>query len=731
VKDGRNARFGGRLSAVLYLLCGSLVAVAVPFVPAAPGTNENGLLATAATALAAGAVIWKLPWERWSRASSLWIVPPTFTLIAFYNCFSDADGYRYAPFFFVSFAWVGLVHPRGTSAKMLPLATAAYLVPLAVAGHWNAVAIWSVVYVLPPCGLLGEAIAWVSDRLLSAQHSLRARETSFRQLFLDNPQPMWVFDVYGHHFLEVNEAAIAHYGYSREEFLAMRITDIRPPDDVPAFVNEIAAAPALLHSTSWRHVLKDGRTVEVDVTAHRLMFEGRAAMLSALQDVTERNALERELRHRAFHDSLTELANRSLFANRLEHARARQRRTDMSVAVIVLDIDAFKTVNDSLGHSVGDELLIAAGERLREAVRPGDTVARLGGDEFAILIENAPDIDQLTHHAERLLACLNEPFELAGKTLVITASAGVTLCSPHDGPDDLIRNADMAMYLAKREGKACVRQFEPALHHAALERLELEADLRRAVQRGEFIVLYQPIMELTTGYVAGFEALVRWKHPRRGLLGPPEFIGLAEETGVIVELGRWVLTQACAQAQRWQERQGFEGSVSVNLSARQLRDPSLVGDVIATLRDFRLDPRRLTLEITETVLMDDDAAVDRLEELKALGVRLAIDDFGTGYSSLNYLRRLPIDIVKIDKVFVDGVATDRESVGLVRAILGMARALNLETVAEGVETGDQALRLKELGAALVQGFFFAKPMPADATELFITKERTETTTSVR
>jgi diguanylate cyclase (GGDEF)-like protein/PAS domain S-box-containing protein len=731
VKDGMNGRFGGRLSAVLYLLCGSLVAVAVPIVPAASGTNAIGLLATAATALAVGAVIWKLPWERWSRASTLWLVPPTFTLIAFYNFFSDVDGYRYAPFFFVTFAWVGLVHPRGTSAKILPLAAAAYLVPLAVAGHWNAVAVWSAVYALPPCVFLGEAIAWVSDRLSSAQNSLRAREKSFRQLFLDNPQPMWVFDVDGHHFLEVNEAAIAHYGYTREEFLTMRITDIRPPDDVPAFVDEIAAAPALVHSTSWRHLLKDGRTVEVDVTAHRLTFEGRAAMLSALQDVTERNALERELRHRAFHDSLTELANRSLFANRLEHARAKQRRTDKPVAVVVLDIDAFKTVNDSLGHSIGDELLIAAGERLRTAVRPGDTVARLGGDEFAILIEDAPGIDQLTQHAERLLACLNEPFELAGKTLVITASAGVTLISPHESADDLIRNADMAMYLAKREGKACVRQFEPALHHAALERLELEADLRRAVMCGEFVVHYQPMMELTTGRVAGFEALVRWEHPRRGLLGPPEFIGLAEETGIIVELGRWVLTQACAQARRWQERHGFEGSVSVNLSARQLRDPSLVDDVVATLRDFQLDPRRLTLEITETVLMDDDAAVNRLRELKALGVRLAIDDFGTGYSSLNYLRRLPVDIVKIDKVFVDGVATDRESVGLIRAILGMARALNLETIAEGVETGNQAHRLKELGSALVQGFYFAKPMPADATERFIATERTETTTSVR
>jgi PAS domain S-box-containing protein len=315
-----------------------------------------------------GVVIAVLPWGRWSRASTLWLVLPTLAVIATYNYFADADGYRYAPFFFVSFAWVGLVHPRGKSVKIVPLAAVAYFGPLAASGHWNAVAVWSAVYVLPPCVFLGEAIAWVSDRLSSTQRSLRAREMSFGQLFHDNPQPMWVFDVDDHRFLEVNEAAIAHYGYTREEFLAMRVTDVRPPDDVPALLNEIASAPALHHSALWRHVLKDGRTIEVDITAHRLTFHGHPAMLSAIQDVTERNELERELRHRAFHDSLTELANRSLFANRLEHALARQLRTDTSVAVVVLDIDAFKTVNDSLGHTVGDDLLVAAGDRLRRAV---------------------------------------------------------------------------------------------------------------------------------------------------------------------------------------------------------------------------------------------------------------------------------------------------------------------------------------------------------------------------
>ena len=271
-------------------------------------------------------------------------------------------------------------------------------------------------------------------------------------------------------------------------------------------------------------------------------------------------------------------------------------------------------------------------------------------------------------------------------------------------------------------GKSCVRRFEPALHHAALDRLELEADLRRALQRDELVVHYQPTVELATGAISGFEALVRWQHPRRGLLGPLEFIPLAEETGLIIDIGRWVLDRACRQARQWQQTHATDDlTMSVNLSARQLRDPHLVADVAATLRDSGLAPHSLTLEITESVLMDNsDAAIDRLHQLKALGIRLAIDDFGTGYSSLNYLRALPVDIVKIDKVFIDGVASDKEARGLIKAILSMADTLDLQTVAEGVESRDQANRLEQLGSALVQGFYYARPLTPEAAEALMT-----------
>jgi len=344
-------------------------------------------------------------------------------------------------------------------------------------------------------------------------------------------------------------------------------------------------------------------------------------------------------------------------------------------------------------------------------------VARLGGDEFAILLEDEPTIDQLAEHAERIVNCLALPFELAGKSLVVTASAGVTLNRAGDGPDELIRNADMAMYLAKHDGKACVRRYEPSLHHAALDRLELEADLRRALDRDELVVHYQPTVQIRDRAIVGFEALVRWQHPRRGLLAPMEFIPLAEETGLITDIGRWVLNAACRQTFRWQRRHDRELTIAVNVSARQLRDTQLVEDVRDALAQAGLAPQSLTLEITESVLMDNsDAAIARLHELKALGIRLAIDDFGTGYSSLNYLRALPVDIVKIDKVFIDGVASDTEARGLIRAIMSMAETLDLQAVAEGVESLDQALRLEQLGSSLVQGYYYAQPLSVPAAD---------------
>ncbi len=714
IVDEASARFAGRLSALLYLLSGAMSLLAVVVLPVPPGGNGRALLGLSVVTLIAGGIIAVLPWARWPVWTSLLLLVPTFVLIGMNNGFEGTDGFRYAPFFFITFAWIGLTQRRWTSVAVLPLAAAAYLIPLAVAGEWTMLTVSSAWYVLPACVLLGEAIAWVSDELRRSQASDREHARSVRKLFSENPQPMWVFDVESLRFLEVNDAAIDHYGYTREEFLAMRITDIRPPEEVPGLLAEISTAAGLVHSGARRHQTKDGRLIDVQATSHQIDFDGVNAALVAIQDVTDRNRLESQLRYRAFHDSLTQLANRSLFADRVEHAIARQARAENSIAVVVLDLDGFKTINDSLGHTAGDQLLVAAAQRLQNQLRPGDTAARLGGDEFAILLEDINALDEVAALAERLLDCFREPFAVAGKNLMVTSSLGVTLNRLGEGAEELVRNADMAMYLAKSEGKACFRIYEPEMHDAALARLDLEAELRNALTAGEFVVHYQPTVRLDTGVVSGFEALVRWDHPQRGHLAPAEFIPLAEETGTIVELGRWVLNQACAQAKSWQTMYDDpELGIAVNLSPRQFLDPRLIDDVAAVLVGTGLDARALTLEITESILLNDrEQAVACLYRLKALGVRVALDDFGTGYSSLGRLRELPIDVLKIDKAFIDGVANDTESSGLVEAILRMADTLALDTIAEGVERRDQADQLQRLGSQLVQGYLFSRPLPA-------------------
>jgi diguanylate cyclase (GGDEF)-like protein len=392
--------------------------------------------------------------------------------------------------------------------------------------------------------------------------------------------------------------------------------------------------------------------------------------------------------------------------------------------VFLLDLDGFKTVNDSLGHDAGDQLLIAVARRLEFQGRTSDTVARIGGDEFGILLEDDADEARARALADRALAAFAVPFDVQGREVFIRSSIGIALSVPGDSaPDELIRNADTAMYAAKAAGKGRYEFFRPFMHVRALERFEVQADLERALVRGEFVVHYQPIVDFETGAARGVEALVRWNHPTRGLLGPVEFIPIAEETGAIVPLGAWVLGEACRQTAAW--RASHAGAahlgVSVNLSTRQLLEPDLVTQVCETLEDSGLEPSALTLELTEGTLMQDvDETVTKLRELKALGVRLAIDDFGTGSSSLGYLQRFPIDALKIDKSFVDGIATDdSEDPALVRAIVQMASTLSLDTIAEGIEGADQLDELRSAGCRTGQGYLFARPLQADALEAFL------------
>jgi len=443
------------------------------------------------------------------------------------------------------------------------------------------------------------------------------------------------------------------------------------------------------------------------------LLENHALTRDLERTVVALRVREDELQHRASHDPLTELANRVLFRERVEESLTRSR--EPGPAVLFLDLDDFKDVNDTLGHGAGDLLLGAVATRLRAAARPGDTVARLGGDEFAVLLEDVADPIAAELAAQRVIDALLAPFRLGGRELVVRASAGVAPAGPDDDADTLLRHADLAMYAAKVAGGGRVRVFEPGMSAAVLEEFELRTDLRGAAEAGQMVVHYQPLIDLETGAVRGVEALVRWAHPRRGLLAPGAFLGLAEETGDIVAIGRHVLHVACAQMARWRrEEPALAGAeVAVNVSPRQLCDGRLVEDVAAALRVTGLPPGRLVLELTEGLLVHDNPAVmERLWALKRLGVRLAIDDFGTGYSSLGYLRRFPVDVLKIDRAFVEELDGQDGGV-LIPAILQLGASLRLQTIAEGVERPGQAAALRALGCDTAQGWLYAPALPAD------------------
>src|SRR5918997_1226210 len=470
------------------------------------------------------------------------------------------------------------------------------------------------------------------------------------------------------------------------------------------------------------------RYYDIAISSLRTRNVARAGRLISLRDITERKALEERLMQQALHDPLTGLPNRTLFMNRLEHALDRGRRRESTVAVLFMDLDNFKFVNDSLGHEAGDLLLVAVSNRMQPCLRSEDTIARLGGDEFAVLIEDVKYTSEPAYVAERIVEVLQAPFAVGGQPVVITPSIGIAIGdSSQDPPEHLLREADLAMYRAKADGKARHRVFDPSMEHETTERLRLENDLRRGLQRAEFRVHYQPVVHLETRRIVGMEALVRWEHPERGVILPDDFVPLAEEIGLIIPLGRWVLREACRQAHRWQKRYPAEPplSMGVNLSTRQLGDSDLVEDVEGLLRETGLDPECLILEITEgAVVGAEEHRIETLRRLHAMGVRFALDDFGTGYSSLSYLKRLPVSLLKIDRSFVERIGQDAEDEVLVTGMVYVASALGLSVVAEGVETPEQLAQVKSLGCELGQGHYFSEPVSSEAAgELLATYER--------
>ncbi|WP_433615906.1 putative bifunctional diguanylate cyclase/phosphodiesterase [Dactylosporangium sp. CA-139114] len=504
-------------------------------------------------------------------------------------------------------------------------------------------------------------------------------------------------------------------GLRPADVLGRALAELVHPDDRERVGLLLAARPANGHvgPVECRLRRADGGFVMTETIGRSVDDGDGSGYLLTTRDITERKALEEQLTHQAFHDGLTGLANRALLADRIHHALERRGTPYRHIALLIVDLDDFKTINDSLGRAAGDALLRTTADRLRSCLRSADTAARLGGDEFAMLLEHLDDAAEAARVAERVLSAVRRPISVGGREIQPQASVGIALPDPDRPPDadELLRNADVAMHMAKRQGRDRFAYFAPSMQAGLLERLDLAEDLRGAIERHDLLVYYQPFVDLRDGSIIGAEALVRWPHPQKGLIPPDRFIPLAEETGLILPLGYEVLGTACRTAAAWPVG-GARPKISVNLSPRQVQDPAVTLYVQQTLLHSGLEPEQLTLEITESLLSEDaDVAASRLAELKALGVRLAVDDFGTGYSSLSRLHAFPIDILKIPKPFVDGVARGPEHSALARAILDLAQALDLQVVAEGIEDAAQARELARLGCPIGQGFHFSRPVP--------------------
>jgi diguanylate cyclase (GGDEF)-like protein/PAS domain S-box-containing protein len=545
--------------------------------------------------------------------------------------------------------------------------------------------------------------------------ALRASEDRYRSMVETAQEGIWIFDAEGStHFANATMAAIL--GSPHNELVASSIYAFMDEAQAMQLRQRLAGSTAGGHQASdFRFRRTDGSHVWVILSLSGFATEDASGplTLAMVSDITERKRVEDEVARMAFHDGLTGLPNRSRLLDRLQRALDRTDCANRDVAVLFVDLDQFKYVNDSLGHDVGDILLQAVAERLREVVRPGDTVARFGGDEFAVLCEDIGGQYAAMAVAQRIRKALAPPVDLAGNEVFITASVGVAMAS-NDNGSDLLRNADSAMYRAKERGRDRAELFDETLNRAALDRLQLLSELRRGIASDELVLYYQPVVSTDSDTVCGFEALVRWQHPERGLVFPGEFIPLAEQSGMVVPLGRWVLELACFEAAGWRSGELGPFTVSVNISARQLVHPSLVDDVERALSVSGLDPSRLILEVTETAVMEDiDLALSVLCLLESLGVTIAIDDFGTGYSSLVYLKRLPVGVLKIDRSFVDGLGNDPEDTAIVGAIVALAAAVGVKVIAEGVETLEQLTALRKLGCGMAQGFFWSPARPPE------------------
>jgi diguanylate cyclase (GGDEF)-like protein/PAS domain S-box-containing protein len=561
---------------------------------------------------------------------------------------------------------------------------------------------------------------------LEAEVSREAMESSGRlgKILDQSANEIFVFAADTLKFIQVNKGACHNLGYSEDELRSMTPIDIKPEyneDQFRQLLRPLLSGKknSLLFQTL--HKRKDDSTYPVEVRLQLSRVGDVSMFVAIIMDITERRAAEEQINFLAFHDELTHLPNRNLFLDRLQQAIFEADRTEHLVAVLFLDLDRFKTINDSLGHTVGDQVLIQSAKRLNSVLRAGDTISRLGGDEFSIVLSDIHNVMDCTLIAEKLIECMSKPLVIGDRELVVTVSIGITIY-PFDNAEiqGLLKNADMAMYHAKEAGRNNFQFYSSSMADKASERMGLEMSLRRALNEDELVIHYQPILDMTSGAIVGVESLVRWMHPHRGLMGPDNFISIAEETGLIVPLGQWVLRTTCEHAKVLDDMGLVIPKFAVNLSPRQFRDPNLIQGIRDIFKESGFDPKRLDLEITENLLMGDtDTVREQLYELTKLGIELSIDDFGTGYSSLSYLRQLPISNLKIDRSFVQELPDNADDSAIVSSTISMAHYLGMKTVAEGIETREQLRFLKHAGCDIAQGYLISRPLPLDELSHFI------------
>ena len=550
---------------------------------------------------------------------------------------------------------------------------------------------------------------------LHIERTAKETEARFRSLVQHSSDVFAILDPLGI-IRYVSPAAERVFGTIGDRMVNRTLAELVHEADRAAYEAHFSAS--LMGSMSTSHIgcrmrRTDGEWMRTETVATNLLADANVnGIVLTIRDVTERVTLEEHLRHQALHDPLTGLGNRALFQDRVAHGLARAERTNDEVAVVFLDLDNFKEINDSLGHAAGDAVLVQTANRLRTCLRDSDTAARFGGDEFAILLEQTRGEGEVMDVAHRISAALARPLQVEGKDVDLNASIGIARAQPQQSADEVLRNADVAMYHAKARGKACAVLYESGMHAAVLDRIEMQADLRKAIERGELTLVYQPIVELGTQQIIGAEALVRWNHPYRGMVSPMDFIPLAEETGLIVEIGEWVLKTAASDAASWPVTPGQQpATITVNLSARQMVDGNFIEIVRQTLESTSLDADRLVLELTESMLVGHSKdTLALLHRIRGLGVRIAIDDFGTGYSSLGYLSQYPLDVLKIDRSFVQGMDKGPNGRALASAVVALGRSLKLKVVAEGIERAEQEWDLRNLGCDYGQGYLYSRPI---------------------